>query len=277
MRVNENVQRHFNNMKPDPKAYVSPENVKRLIEKLPTGKAGNDDKVVYEHLKACAEIISPVLSNVYTHMLRLGHVPVKMKTGNIITLHKGGNKRQDDPANYRAITLSSCILKLFEAVVLNRCESVILQSISTQQGGFQKGLGCMMTSLSVRECLHFARENTAKVYMCFLDGRQAFDHVWHQGLLYKLLEIGIDSTSLIAIKELYTDTYSSVKYNGLQSKSFRVRQGCPQGRKCSPIMYLVFIDGLIRRIEDSGFGLLYLRVEDVLADSSGRYVNDVIF
>ena len=82
----------------------------------------------------------------------------------------GGNKRHDDPANYRTITLSSCILKLCEAVH-NRCESDIFQSISTQQGGFQKRLGCMMTSLSVRKCLHFVRANTAKVYMCFLDGR----------------------------------------------------------------------------------------------------------
>ena len=45
-----------------------------------------------------------------------------MKKGAIITLYKGGNKRKDDPDSYRAITLSSVLLKLLERIVLNRIQ-----------------------------------------------------------------------------------------------------------------------------------------------------------
>ena len=42
-----------------------------------------------------------------------------MKRGNIITLHKG-DERKDDPNNYRGITLLPVILKLYERILLRR-------------------------------------------------------------------------------------------------------------------------------------------------------------
>ena len=44
-----------------------------------------------------------------------------MKVGTIITVYKGGKKDKRNPNSYRAITLS-CILKLFEKVLLRRLE-----------------------------------------------------------------------------------------------------------------------------------------------------------
>ncbi|KAH3782111.1 hypothetical protein DPMN_160022 [Dreissena polymorpha] len=44
------------------------------------------------------------------------------------------------------------------------------------------------------------------MYVCFLDGRQAFDNVWHAGRL--LWKCNIDPTSLIAIEELYMNAKS---------------------------------------------------------------------
>ena len=58
-----------------------------------------------------------MLSNLFYAMIKYAHVPVDMKKGTIITLYKGGNKRKDDPDSYRAITLSSLLLKLLERVL----------------------------------------------------------------------------------------------------------------------------------------------------------------
>ena len=69
-------------------------------------------------------------------MLRCGYIPESMKRGVIITLHKGGKKRKDEPNNYWAITLSSVVLKLYEMVLLDRCQETLLEKINTHQGGF---------------------------------------------------------------------------------------------------------------------------------------------
>ena len=109
-------------------------------------------------------------------MLLKSYIPTSMKVGIIIPLYKGGTKWKDDPDSYRAITLTSCVLKLFERLLLTRI-------ISTQrpfhplQGGFQKGMGCTMTSFLVNESVQYAKENNSKLYICFLDAKKAFDKV----------------------------------------------------------------------------------------------------
>ena len=44
----------------------------------------------------------------------------------------------------------------------------------------------MMTSFLIRDAVHFANENSSKLYVAFKDGKKAIDVVWHGGLLYKL-------------------------------------------------------------------------------------------
>ena len=104
-------------------------------------------------------------------------MPDSLNRGVIIILHKGGRERKDDPNNYRAIILTSVLLKLYEMVLLHRCKSNMLKGLRTQQGGFQEHLGCTITSFVVRECIYFTHEQHSKLYVCFLDGKQAFDRV----------------------------------------------------------------------------------------------------
>ena len=56
-------------------------------------------------------------------MYNHGNIPEGLKKGIIITLHKGCRKSKSDPNNYREITPTSCILKLFEGILLQRVEA----------------------------------------------------------------------------------------------------------------------------------------------------------
>ncbi|WAR22831.1 LIN1-like protein [Mya arenaria] len=89
---------------------VNPECVSNAIAVAPTGKAAGDDRIQHEHLKCAKEVLSPILANLFTQMLRQGYIPASMKRGIIITLHKGGKTREDNPDNYRAVTLISIFL-----------------------------------------------------------------------------------------------------------------------------------------------------------------------
>ena len=76
-----------------------------------------------------------------------------MKLASIITLRKRNRKRKDDPDNYRAITLSSTLLKLYERILLNRIESTL--TVDDLKGGFQKQRDCLFTSFLLRESVAF--------------------------------------------------------------------------------------------------------------------------
>ena len=70
---------------------VLPLIVKQAIEESPRGKA---DKIQYEHLIFAKDVLSPILANVFTCMMRTGYVPDKLKRGVIVTLHKGGGTNE---------------------------------------------------------------------------------------------------------------------------------------------------------------------------------------
>ncbi|MES9884072.1 MAG: reverse transcriptase family protein [Sedimenticola sp.] len=239
-----------------PVAIITPEEVRSAVKLCKRGKAGADDNVVYEHIIHGGDYLCTILADFYTNMIKLSHTPADMKQGIIITLHKGGRKRKDDPNNYRGITLSSCLLKLYERLLLHRIHNADSDQISALQGGFQKGFSCVMTSYLLRECMSYAKEQGSKLYVCFLDTQKAFDKVWHDGLFFKLRELGINSAEFKAIMDMYDGMNSCVRYKNFRSHSFKVLQGTRQGGVISPFFYLIYIDSLLRELEISNRGVV---------------------
>ncbi|XP_053381786.1 uncharacterized protein LOC128549265 [Mercenaria mercenaria] len=92
--------------------------VLKALNSCKKGKACGNDKIYYENVIHGGELLLSVIVKLYNCMLKSSHTPMEMKRGIIITLFKGGNKKKTDPNNYRAITLCSILLKLYEKVVL---------------------------------------------------------------------------------------------------------------------------------------------------------------
>ena len=98
--------------------------IKKAAKLLKTKKACGNDGVYNEHLINGGNGLFQQLSLLYSDMFTHGYIPDTLKQGLIITLHKGGRKSKKDPYNYRAITLSSAILKLFERILLKLLETI---------------------------------------------------------------------------------------------------------------------------------------------------------
>ena len=234
---------------------ISVEEVRKSVKCLKTKKACGHDKVYNEHLINGGPALYEQLAVFYTEMYNYGYIPSALKEGIIITLHKGGNKSKTDPNNYRAITLSSAILKLFERILLGKVENSITKPLNWLQGGFRPNIGCNMTSVMLKECILYAKENRSKLYVCYLDVQKAFDRVWHSGLFLKLYEMGIKSKLLKVIIALHTDMRSRVYFKGHKSNWFDILQGNRQGGVLSPLLYLCFEDELLEELSRSTAGL----------------------
>ena len=250
------IQSLFSTTSSNSHIEVNVNDVNEVIStKAKKSKAPGEDTIVYEHFIYSGTIIRKLLAKLYTAMLRFSHCPYAMKSGVIVTLFKGGNKLRNDPNSYRAITLSSVFIRLYEAVLLLKLKNNKNLTVNRLQGGFQKNLGCLMTSLSLKESILYAKENKSKVYVCFLDARQAFDRVWHDGLFLKLYNLNINIQIFKAFYNLYIDLHSRVRYNGHYSDRFSILQGTRQGGLSSPMLYLLFINDLINELQQSGLGM----------------------
>jgi hypothetical protein len=80
------------------------------------------------------------------------------------------------------------------------------------------------------------REYCASV---FLDMQQAFDKVWHEGLLYKLKRY-IPERFYIILKFYLNDRYFQVKLDEDLSDYKPIKFGVPQGSLLGPFLYLIF-------------------------------------
>ena len=126
------------------------------------------------------------------------------------------------------------------------------------QGAAQQGCSSIHSSMLLQDTISYNRAKGKTVFVAFLDTRKAFDSVWIDGLLYNLYQKEIDSKFCRIIKGCYHDFSCRVFTGGMYSKWFPVKQGVHQGGPLSMLLYLLFIDDMIRDLCMANIGpMLY--------------------
>lgn len=67
------------------------------------------------------------------------------------------------------------------------------------------------------------------LYTCFIDFAKAFDSIWHRGLWYKLIKLGITGNTLSCIRSMYENSTAQVKLGNGLSNVFQTGKGVLQG------------------------------------------------
>ena len=63
----------------------------------------------------------------------------------------------------------------------------------------------------------------------FLDISEAFDKVWHEGLIFKLKSVGISDALIDLIRSFIENRFQRDILNGQTSEKLAVKVGVPQG------------------------------------------------
>ncbi len=74
----------------------------------------------------------------------------------------------------------------------------------------------------------YINQNKTKIFACFVDFQKAFDSIWHEGLLSKLLESGIGGNIYNIIKTMYSNNQCAIKIGNKRTEFFT--QGQVWGR-----------------------------------------------
>eukprot|EP00057_Strongylocentrotus_purpuratus_P022603 XP_011677077.1 PREDICTED: RNA-directed DNA polymerase from mobile element jockey-like [Strongylocentrotus purpuratus] len=235
---------------------ITSHDIKVATTKLKKGKASGPDNISPEHLIYIGKATMHLILLIYNYYLSTAHTSQKMKDGLILPFHKGKGKDPRDPRNYRGITLSSSFSKLLELILKPRLEKTLQgNGIPDElQFGFQKNHSCMLTSCTMEFIIEINTCQKRPTYVALLDAEKAFDKVWHDGLFYKVDQTNIDPAYTALLRSLYENMESRVLWSDKTSGAIPILQGVRQGGVLSPLLYTVFVDGLIKELRDKRLG-----------------------
>lgn len=223
-----------------PTKSFSPAEVRQQIQLTNSHKAPGFDLIVGEILKNLPRKALVLLTTIYNSILRLCYFPVQWKFAQIIMIVKPG-KPPTQSSSYRPISLLPLISKIFERVLLKRVhETVDLDSlIPSHQFGFRQYHSTIHQSHRIVTHIMKSLETKRICTAAFLDIKQAFDKVWHKGLLYKL-KLHFPSQLYLVLKSYLAERFFQVKTNNTVSEYHETTAGVPQGSVLGPLLYLLY-------------------------------------
>ena len=204
------------------------ESISNTLVKLQSGKAPGIDEIPNDFLKFGGNIMIRSLVDMFTAISDIEVIPDDWHSGIIRPLHKSGSLYDID--NYRGITLSSNVYKIFsktiESTAVNHLESNNI--LGESQGAFRKDRRIEDHIFTLHGICSLAKSSKKPLYIAFLDLSEAFDRVWREGLLAKLWESGIQGKPWRLIKEIYRNVQNKVLFNDYESDYFDQEYGVKQ-------------------------------------------------
>jgi Reverse transcriptase (RNA-dependent DNA polymerase) len=183
---------------------VSQEEVQRVLNHLPSGKAPDPDGIPNEVLRILGLSISEGLAQAISSEFAGGTLPARYKESVTITLRKEGKKDYSLPGSYRPIALKNTLAKVVEKVIANRLSQITEEHdlLPWTQMGARKNRSTLSTIGLITVCVQTAwrARPGCVVSMLSLDLAGAFNNVPHSRLLEILRLKGLPSwlTDIIA-------------------------------------------------------------------------------
>ena len=207
----------------------------------------------------------------FTECLKNRQAPKDWNKAVMILLHKKGDK--SDIGNYRPISLTSHICKLFSRIIKNRIGKQLDEHQPREQAGFRPGFSTTDHLQVVTQVIEKLNEYKLPLSIAFLDYEKAFDSVEHDGIMRALTEHQVPAVYVETIISIYESCTSQVRVDKDMSSMFEVRRGVRQGDTLSPNMFnsgleqaFKSLDWQDKGININGERLNHLRFADDISD-----------
>lgn len=236
------------------------EEIMGAIEKLRRGKAAGIDGMINEIFMYGGEHVAGAVHKLFAQLWEMEEFPTEWSKGLICPIFKGGSDQDKlNPMKYRGITLLSVVGKLFTSVLKNRLEQWCEENkvLEEEQAGFRRSRSTIDHIFTLHELIMNRRPK--RTYCCFIDIQKAYDRVWRKGLWKKLQDYGLRGKMWRMLQKIYENVESCVQVNGKKSRFFPIKVGLRQGCILSPLLFDVFINGLIETIKQSQLDLIWPR------------------
>lgn len=253
---------------------ITKEELVTVIKEMKTGKAPGDDRITVEMIKKMGENGLQMLLQIINMAWQKEKIPKDWEIRLILPVHKKGDTM--DSQNYRGITLLSTPTKIFEKIIEKRIRKEVEPKLLQVQSGFRKGKSTQDHVFTIKEIMNRTLARSKTIYITFMDMEKAFDRVPRAQIWECLREKRINEKLIRVTKSMYKETRNKIIYKNAESEIFHTNEGVRQGGCLSPLLFIIFMDHLIRmaRTRTKPLKVGYRKMEKVVI-SECAFADDI--
>ncbi|XP_017892292.1 uncharacterized protein LOC108632312 [Ceratina calcarata] len=229
--------------------------LKHLPNKCSSGIVGIPAIALKHILDSIIEKFVVLFNNAINH----NYFPKIWKEAKVIPVIKK-DKDPTNPASYRPISLSPNLSKVYEAIINSKITNICnkLNIFPDTQFGFKTNHSTTRAIHKLVSDINTDISNGKLVGAALLDLEKAFDSVWINGLIFRLIKKKFPTYLIRMIWDIILNK-SFVTYldNNISSIKFRILEGLQQGTVNSPILFNIYICDLLHLFDINQHNSIY--------------------
>ena len=133
-----------------------------------------------------------------------------------------------------------------ERILQRRLERIIENNdiLIGEQSGYRKKKGTTDSLIIMKEFINKANSEGKISVAVYLDLEGAYDSIWHEGLIQKLIKLNIGKTYINWIISYLQKRTQTVRIGSKESDEITVSCGLPQGAVLSPMLFNIMLSDI---------------------------------
>ncbi len=253
---------------------IENEELEIIIKRLKNGKMGGPDEIMNEQIKFGPRELWKELRNILNEIIENEYIPAEWKRIRVTLIHK--KEDTNDPDKYRGISLSSALYKILAKILAKRIVNIAEETglIGESQGLGKLGMSSIDQARILWNIIEDADENDTNLSICYIDMEKAYDRVEWGALEEVLTETGLPDNLIRLIMDLNTNLRVVVESDFGLTRTIEVGRGIRQGCPLSPIIFCLFIEPMLRWLEEGEEG--YRMRDGRLKIPDLAYMDDIV-
>jgi len=220
------------------------EEIASAAKKLRNRRALGPDEIEGELIKYGGDALHQSIADIYNTIFIRHETILELKQGYLFPLNKPDKLKI--VSNTRPLVFLPTLRKVLSSIVLQRIMPKVNEFVSEYQHAYRSKRSTTESIWTTHWLYAMCERYEERIHLMGIDLSKAFDCLDREKLMRILEDIGLTEDELRMITFLLSETTMQVKIGPDKGNKFNTTIGTPQGDALSPVLFLVYLEHIMR-------------------------------